>query len=84
MMCPMQSCNTGVGGADHGNRETYKFTFCYLAKFYDEDGRFLCMEPFTTTAKNADDALETIDDDVQKHCEEFDYFEADIQLEDVC
>ena len=78
MMCPMQSCNTGVGGKDFGNT---KHEYCYLVKFYDEDGRLLCMEPYTIPAYDADEALQIVDEEVQEDCETFDYFEADIQLE---
>ena len=83
MMVPMQARNTGVAGKDFGNKE-YKFTFCYLVKFYDEDGRLLCAEPYTTTAESADEALDTVDREVSRDLDLYDYYDADIQLEDVC
>lgn len=76
-----QAPNVGVGGDDHGNHIK---EFCYYVKFYDENGMFLCAEPFTVPETNSDDALAKVDDLVEGHCEEFGYFQADIQLEDVC
>ena len=82
MSCPMGSCNTGVGGKDHGNREIKEY--CYQASFFDEDGGYICTEPFTVSAYDADQALCVVDQAVQDHCLEFGYEEADITLEDVC
>ncbi len=76
-----QAPNVGVGGSDHGNREAKEY--CYQVKFFDEDGRFICKEPFTVPAKDSDQALCAVDDAVQDHCDEFGYAEADISLEDV-
>ncbi len=81
MMCPMQSRNTGVGGKDFGNRETKEY--CYMVKFFDEDGGFICMEPFTVPAKDSDQALCAVDDAAQDHCDAIGYTEYDIRLEDV-
>ena len=64
----MQSPNTGVGGKDHGNREKepYKNTYCYSVKFFDEDGRYICKEPFTVEAHDQDDAWCWVDDEAEK------------------
>jgi len=77
----MQAPNVGVGGKDHGN---HKREYCYQVKFFDENGMFLCMEPFTVPATNSDSAYDAIEESVQDHCDSFDYFEYEINLEDVC
>ncbi|RLI66802.1 MAG: hypothetical protein DRO67_00065 [Candidatus Asgardarchaeum californiense] len=61
-----------------------KKEYCYLVKFYDEDGRLVCAEPYTTPAENSDEAMDIIDRTVSKDMNLFDYYDADIKLEDVC
>ena len=81
----MQSPNTGVGGKDHGNRSTVeKKEYCYLVKFYNEDGTLICMEPYTVTEENSEFAYDVVERAVSKDCDMYDYFDASISLEDVC
>ncbi|RKZ94263.1 MAG: hypothetical protein DRQ46_10235 [Gammaproteobacteria bacterium] len=77
-----QAPNVGVGGSDHGNRE--KKEYCYTVAFFDEEGTWLCTEPFTVYAYDSDEATCAVDDSVEQHCEEFGYDSVDITLEDVC
>lgn len=58
--------------------------YCYIVRFFDEEGEHVETEPFTTPAHNADHALWIIDDAVDEYCSEFGYHEAEITLEDVC
>ena len=81
-MC-FQAPNVGVGGEDHGNR-TSKKEYCYLVKFYDENSRLLCAEPYTVTEEDADHAYDVVERQVSKDMDLHDYYDASIQLEDVC
>ena len=58
--------------------------YCYLVKFYDENGRLICAEPYTVSDENADLAMDVIDRQVSKDMDLYGYHDASINLEDVC
>jgi hypothetical protein len=61
-----------------------KKEYCYLVKFYDEFGSLICAEPYTVHEENSDFAFDVVERQVSKDCDLFDYYDADIKLEDVC
>ena len=77
----IQSPNVGVdGNRDHASIREY----CYTVKFLWEDGDLACMEPFTIPATCSNEAMDVLIAEADRQCEEFGYYDYDVELEDIC